>query len=315
MEVTYSEWCEGKLRASAAEDAVPHGALHPRLFPFQKQVTEWALRLGRAAIFAECGLGKTAMQLGWARHVAAHTGRRVLIIAPLAVASQTIREAASMDLPVEYVRTAAEVDAAAARVVITNYERLDAVPVEAFGGVVLDESSILKSLWAARRPSSCGAARACATGSRAPRRPRPTTTSSSATTPSSSGAPIARDDRALVHQRHERSACTASRATRSSRTGTGSRRGAVCIALLRHRARRRRLRAARARPPLSLGRGGHDAGYRRAALPVAGDERVADPQGEAAHGPRASRRGRAPRRRRTRGAVGRGARPTTRPTL
>ena len=145
MEVTYSEWCEGKLRASAAEDAVPHGALHPRLFPFQKQVTEWALRLGRAAIFAECGLGKTAMQLEWARHVAAHTGRRVLIIAPLAVASQTIREAASMDLPVEFVRTAAEVDAAAARVVITNYERLDAVPVEAFGGVVLDESSILKS--------------------------------------------------------------------------------------------------------------------------------------------------------------------------
>lgn len=142
---TYEEWCRGKLDATASADPVPHGELHARLFPFQRQVTGWALALGRAAIFAECGLGKTAMQLEWARWVAAHTGRRVLIIAPLAVAQQTVREAATMDLACEYVRSAAEVDAASARVVVTNYERLDAVPVEAFGGVVLDESSILKS--------------------------------------------------------------------------------------------------------------------------------------------------------------------------
>ena len=171
MEVTYSEWCEGKLRASAAEDAVPNGALHPRLFPFQKQVTEWGLRLGRAAIFAECGLGKTAMQPSGratsprtrppgAHHRAA--GRRVA----------DDPRGRSMDLPVEYVRTGGG-RRRRGRVVITNYERLDAVPVEAFGGVVLDESSILKSSMGRTKTELCGAARACATGSRAPRRLAP----------------------------------------------------------------------------------------------------------------------------------------------
>jgi hypothetical protein len=141
----YEAWLAEKLTTPVVARTVPHGELHPRLFPFQRQIVAWALELGRAAIFAGCGLGKTAMQLEWARWVAAFTGRPVLICAPLAVSAQTIAEGETMGIEVTYVRDAAEVARASARVLISNYERLDALPVEDMGGVVLDESSILKA--------------------------------------------------------------------------------------------------------------------------------------------------------------------------
>lgn len=140
--------------ASKAAAAKPSGFASrlddvPHLFAFQHHIVAWALRRGRAAVFADCGLGKTRIQLEWARRVAEHTGGRVLVLAPLAVAPQTIREAEACGIGLAYAKT--QSDAADAQLVITNYERLDRFDVPSFSGVVLDESSILKSFMGARK--------------------------------------------------------------------------------------------------------------------------------------------------------------------
>jgi superfamily II DNA or RNA helicase len=115
-----------------------------KLFPFQQAIVKWACRRGRAAIFADCGLGKTGMQLEWARQVVAHTGGRVLILAPLAVAAQTKREAEKFGLSgVGVVRSQAECESFA--ICVANYEMLAHFEPEQFAGVVLDESSIIKN--------------------------------------------------------------------------------------------------------------------------------------------------------------------------
>lgn len=132
-----------QLLSPAAGFVIAPEALHGRLRPDQCDVVRWALERGRAALFLDTGLGKTIDQLEWGRHVAAHTGRPVLVLAPLAVAHQTVREGLKIDLAVRYVRSQAEV--VDAGVYVTNYEMVDAFAVEAFGGVVLDESSILKA--------------------------------------------------------------------------------------------------------------------------------------------------------------------------
>lgn len=125
---------------------VPTGIADPpelgaHLFPFQRDLVTWALKRGRAAVFADCGLGKGPMALEWAHAVARHTAKPVLILAPLAVAQQFVREGEKFARPVTYARTAAD---AAGPVIVTNYERLDKFDPSRFGGVVLDESSILK---------------------------------------------------------------------------------------------------------------------------------------------------------------------------
>lgn len=114
----------------------------PVLFDFQKQIVQWALKLGRAAIFADTGLGKTGMQLTWASHIAKHTGGNVLILAPLCVAHQTVNEGKKFDVEVNYCRSQDQVKSG---VNITNYEMLKNFDVSTFAGIVLDESSILKS--------------------------------------------------------------------------------------------------------------------------------------------------------------------------
>lgn len=131
---------------------VPAAGFEPRdlpecLFPFQRSIVEWAVRRGRAALFEDCGLGKTLQQLAWAHQVMAHTDRPVIILAPLAVAGQTVREGERFGLPCVYAPTPDDWRADAPRVVITNYERLPAwlECSRDFAGVVLDESSILKS--------------------------------------------------------------------------------------------------------------------------------------------------------------------------
>jgi superfamily II DNA or RNA helicase len=116
---------------------VRNGDIHPLLFPFQRDLTRWAVRKGRAALFADTGLGKTLMQLEWARLI----GERTLIIAPLSVARQTVREAAKIGLTVTYTR-GDPVDGIA----ITNYEMVEHFDPADYGAVVLDESSILKAL-------------------------------------------------------------------------------------------------------------------------------------------------------------------------
>ena len=112
--------------------------LNPMLFPFQLDMVRWALARGRAAIFADCGMGKTLMQLEWAQHIPGE----VLILAPLAVSAQTVREGEKFGVKVGYARSDEQIKE---RITITNYEMLPHFNVDRFTGVVLDESSILKS--------------------------------------------------------------------------------------------------------------------------------------------------------------------------
>lgn len=114
------------------------GAVHDALFPFQADLVRWAVRKGRAALFADTGLGKTFMQLEWARLV---TPDPVLIIAPLSVARQTVREGQKIGADVTYSRSGP-----AGRITITNYEMVEHFDPADFAAVVLDESSILKAL-------------------------------------------------------------------------------------------------------------------------------------------------------------------------
>lgn len=116
--------------------------LNQKLFDWQRAIVRWALHRGRAALFEDCGLGKTPQQLEWAHHVSMHTGRPVLILAPLAVARQTQREGVKFDIPVTVCATAADVQPG---VNITNYEKLHHFTPAPFGGIVLDESSVLKA--------------------------------------------------------------------------------------------------------------------------------------------------------------------------
>ena len=111
------------------------------LFGFQADLVRWALMKGRAAIFADTGLGKTIMQIEWARHVSDRG--HVLIVAPLAVAAQTVAEAARFGVDISYAKSDAE--RTDSLITITNYERLANFDAGAFAGVVLDESSILKN--------------------------------------------------------------------------------------------------------------------------------------------------------------------------
>jgi hypothetical protein len=113
------------------------------MFPFQRAIVEWALSMGRCAVFADTGLGKTFMQLAWADQVCRQTGGDVLILAPLAVSKQTEREAIKFGIPnVRAVRSADEVQPG---ITIINYDSLHKIDPSRFIGVVLDESSILKN--------------------------------------------------------------------------------------------------------------------------------------------------------------------------
>jgi hypothetical protein len=111
---------------------VSESELNKNMFDFQKFIVKRALKAGKYAIFADCGLGKTLMQLEWAFQVAKQTNKRVLILAPLVVVEQTKREAKKFDIDIDYV------DA-------DNYEQLENIDSYSYGGVVLDESSILKN--------------------------------------------------------------------------------------------------------------------------------------------------------------------------
>ena len=117
------------------------------LFDFQQSLVEWGVRKGRGAIFADCGLGKTPMQLVWAENVVRHSNGRVLILTPLAVAGQTLAESAKFDIEARR-----SFDGSAwPGITIANYEKLHLFNSDDFVGIVCDESSILKSFDGARR--------------------------------------------------------------------------------------------------------------------------------------------------------------------
>jgi DNA modification methylase len=134
----YQEFIESKAVVTQPVGINP-GPINKILFPFQSDIVRWALRRGRAAIFADCGMGKTFMQLEWAKQIPG----RVLIFCPLAVADQTIREGAKLGVKVKRVYQQSDVGDG---ISITNYDRLDKFDLSKFRGIVLDESSILKSI-------------------------------------------------------------------------------------------------------------------------------------------------------------------------
>lgn len=139
----YDKFIASKIRRQSPSGFESQEIIAP-LFDWQKHVVRWAIRQGRAALFEDCGLGKTLQQLEWAHQVSAHTGKPVLILTPLAVAHQTAHEADHFGYSSVKVCAAAD-QIGATRIVITNYEKLAHFDPAAFGGVVLDESSILKN--------------------------------------------------------------------------------------------------------------------------------------------------------------------------
>lgn len=143
MSAAYANFLARKAITDPATGLKQVPPLSGALFQFQRDLVSWALRRGRAAIFAGTGLGKSLMELAWGNAVAAQApGAMVLLLAPLAVSAQLLREAAKFDLPARLVRSQAECGPG---VNITNYQKLEHFDLSLFLGVVLDEASILKS--------------------------------------------------------------------------------------------------------------------------------------------------------------------------
>ena len=143
----YEEFLESKRLVQKPCGFEPQD-MNEHLFDFQRDIVSWACRKGRAAVFADCGMGKTIMQLSWADQVHKHHGGMVLIVAPLAVAAQTCREGYAFGIDVNRCRTRDDLQDG---INITNYEMLQHFEGVDFSGVVLDESSILKSYTGAIR--------------------------------------------------------------------------------------------------------------------------------------------------------------------
>jgi superfamily II DNA or RNA helicase len=134
----YADFLEHKKIVDRPSGFEPTMPINPMLFDFQADIVRWALRRGRACIFSDCGTGKTPMQLEYARHVPGNA----LILAPLAVAAQTVREGAKFGITVGHARHQSEVRE---KITVTNYEMLHHFDVSYFNAIILDESSILKA--------------------------------------------------------------------------------------------------------------------------------------------------------------------------
>jgi hypothetical protein len=146
--VDYQTFLASKRKVAEPVGFDPVLPLNADLFPFQRTVAEWTIRRGRSAVWADCGLGKTAIELEWAHHVVHHTQRDCLIVAPLAVGYQVAREGEKFDVPVTVCKTADDVRPG---VNVTNYDRLHHFDPKRFGSIVLNEASILKSFDGAMR--------------------------------------------------------------------------------------------------------------------------------------------------------------------
>jgi len=137
---TYDQFIESKSQLGGEHGFEP--VFMPGfLFDFQKHLVEWATRKGRAAIFADCGLGKTAMQLVWAQNVVEKTNGNVLVLTPLAVSGQTVEESSKFGIESQKSRDGKFKK----RIVVTNYQQLSKFNAGDFSGCVCDESSILKN--------------------------------------------------------------------------------------------------------------------------------------------------------------------------
>ena len=144
--MSYAEFLERKTQLGSAGGFEPT-VLPDVMFGFQRELTEWAVRQGRGAIFADCGMGKTLMELTWAQNVYEHTGEPVLLFTPLAVGFQIQAEAQRWGFDAAISRTGN----VAAPITITNYEQIEKFDPWQFGGVICDESSAIKSYDGVRR--------------------------------------------------------------------------------------------------------------------------------------------------------------------
>lgn len=138
--MNYNEFLESKKRkVQSIGKQITVNDIHPMLFDFQKDTVKWAVKMGRCAVFLDTGLGKTFCQLEWSRFM----GKTVLIFAPLSVSRQTIREGKKINVEVRYIRDKSELSIG---ISITNYENIDKFEGAEIDAIVLDESSILKSI-------------------------------------------------------------------------------------------------------------------------------------------------------------------------
>ncbi len=145
---TYAEFLEAKTISGADSGIeVSNDQLNSMLFPFQRDLVRWALQKGHAAIFADCGLGKTPMQLEWAHQLNLATGQPVLILTPLAVGHQTVREGEKFGIEANFSRDGHKTSG----INVTNYEKLHLFAPLDFGAIVCDESSILKNFDGVRK--------------------------------------------------------------------------------------------------------------------------------------------------------------------
>ena len=142
--VDYLDFIKDKSTKSVYSDSiiVKESELNKSAYDFQKAIIRWALAKGRAAVFADCGLGKTIIQLEWANQIVKHRGGKVLILAPLAVSAQTVTEGRKFGISVNLCESGEDLKDG---INITNYEKLEKFAGHKFMGIVLDESSILKS--------------------------------------------------------------------------------------------------------------------------------------------------------------------------
>ncbi len=138
--MTYTDFLAAKAQVAHAGGFTPT-VMPDHLFPYQQHLVEWAVHQGRGAIFADCGLGKTPMELAWAENIYRRTGRPVLLLTPLAVSFQIVAEADKFGHDAAVSRDGTT----PAPITVTNYEQLTKFDPDRFSGVVCDESSILKS--------------------------------------------------------------------------------------------------------------------------------------------------------------------------
>ena len=139
----YSDFLKSKqVRTLSRGFDVPEESLNRNAFEWQRHIVSWALKQGKAALFEDCGLGKTLQQLMWADSIWKLTGSPVLILAPLAVSTQTKLEGEKFEIDVNICENQKDV---VNGINITNYEKIEKFDMSVFSGIVLDESSILKS--------------------------------------------------------------------------------------------------------------------------------------------------------------------------
>lgn len=140
----YEKFLERKRYTPIVSGLTDIPELNTNMFPHQRDVTSWSLRLGRSAAFLGTGLGKSLIEIEWSRIISSHTGMPVIVLAPLSVCFQMVRESEKFGIEnVKYCHNSEE--SKDVSIVVTNYERLDHFDPADYSGVVLDESSILKS--------------------------------------------------------------------------------------------------------------------------------------------------------------------------